>query len=121
MSAAIVPAIIAASVAIVVAVLTPALSSLRAVERRSTLMFDAAASSLLLVQAARHVATGVERKYHPGSDEEYHRFTVGMAEKSISGFIDQTCRSAAVPRGHQPLRSRGARLDHKRMGTDPGT
>lgn len=84
------PAIIAASVALVVAVLTPAVTSLRARREAINAKFDVALSSLLLVQAARHVATSINREYHPGTDQEYSLFTVRMAENSISYFVDQT-------------------------------
>lgn len=90
------PAIIAASVALVVAVLTPAVASLRARRQAINEKFDAAISALLMVQATRHVATGIDRQYHPGDDEEFRRFTVRMAEESISDFIAQTTAARAA-------------------------
>lgn len=90
---AIVPAVIAASVAIVAAVLTPALSDLQ--RRRSDLhsRFDRAIASLLTVQAARHIASSITRGYHPGTDAEYRLFNVSMAENSIRGFVAETVKA----------------------------
>jgi hypothetical protein len=90
------PAVIAASVALIVAVLTPAAASLRARRQAINEKFDAAISALLMVQATRHVATGIQRRYHPGDDKEYRRFTVRMAEESISEFIAQTAAARAA-------------------------
>lgn len=87
---AIVSAIIAASVALVVAVLTPAVTFLRARREAINAKFDAAVAALLLVQAARHIATGIDRSYYPGTDEEYQRFKLKTSEASISNFVDQT-------------------------------
>lgn len=93
---ALVSAIIAASVALIVAVLTPAVTSLRARREAINGQFDAAVSALLLVQAARHIATGIDRKYHPGTDDEYREFKLKMVEDSISNFVQQTVAAREV-------------------------
>lgn len=87
---ALTPAIISASVALVVSVLAPAFTALQ--RRRDDVhsRFDKALSSLLTVQAARHIATGIARDYHPGDDEEYRRFKLNMVEDSIRHFVQQT-------------------------------
>jgi dsRNA-specific ribonuclease len=84
------PAIIAAAVALVVAVLTPTVTSLRARRQAINDKFDEAIAALLLVQGARHIATSIARHYHPGTDQEYRAFTVKTAEDSISEFIKKT-------------------------------
>lgn len=83
------PAIIAAAVALVVAVLTPAVTSLRGRRQAIDLLFDQAIAALLLAQAARQISTGIARSYHPGSDEQYERFQVAMVEDSITHFVHQ--------------------------------
>jgi succinate dehydrogenase hydrophobic anchor subunit len=59
-------AVIAASVAIIVAFLTPAVTSLRARRQAINDKFDAAIAALLLVQAARHAASGTVDAIHTG-------------------------------------------------------
>lgn len=85
----VVSALIAASVALVVAGVTPAFSSLRARREGINQKFDEAISSLLLVQAARHIETNIERSYHPGTKEEHRQFELAMAEHAISRFVNQ--------------------------------
>lgn len=88
------PAIIAAAVSLVVSVLTafltPAVTSLRVRREEVNTKFDAAIEALLLVQAARQTATGMQRGSYPGTDEEYQLFILKMAENSISQFVEQT-------------------------------
>jgi hypothetical protein len=86
-------AIIAGAVALVVAVLTPAVTSLRARRQEIDRLFDEAINALLLVQAARHISTGIDRRYHPGADEQFHDFLVRMSENSIEYFITETRRA----------------------------
>src|SRR3954454_17848777 len=57
--ASLTPAIIAASVALVVAVLTPLVTSLRTRRQAIHDRFDAALAALLMAQAARHTPTGM--------------------------------------------------------------
>lgn len=89
-------ATIAASVALIVAVLTPSVTSLRARREAISAKFDAAVSALLLVQAARHIATRIDRKYYPGTDEEYQQFNLKMAENSLSNFVEETVAARGV-------------------------
>lgn len=96
MAAALIPAIVAASVALIVAVLTPAATSLRARRQEVDQKFDAAISALLLVQATRHIASSIARQYHPGTDGEYRTFIVSMSESSITKFIEQTGNARAA-------------------------
>lgn len=87
---AITPAIISASVAIVVAVLAPAFTALQRRRDDVHARFDEALAALLTVQAARHIATGIARRYHPGNEDEYRRFQLVMSEDSIRHFVLQT-------------------------------
>lgn len=91
------PAIIAASVSLVISVLTafltPAVTSLRTRRESVNKKFDTAVDSLLLVQAARQAARSSARSYHSGNDEEYRLFNVQLSEKSITEFIDQTTQA----------------------------
>ena len=99
-SVTIVPAIIAASVSLVVsvvaAVLTPAVTSLRDRREAINMKFDAALQSLLLAQAARHIPSSIQRHYHRGDDEEFRLFTVRMSENSILRFIAETTQARAA-------------------------
>ena len=93
-----VPVVVSASVAIVVAILTPAFVDL---QRRRSLIndrFDCALSALLRVQASRHIANSIDQKYHPGTDEEWRAFNVRMTERTILTFVDETvsARNALV-------------------------
>lgn len=89
-------AVIAATVALVVAILTPSLASLR--QRRDALhgKFDDAIAAILRVQAARHIASSIDRRYHPGNDEEYRVFVLSMAETSINRFVEETAAARAA-------------------------
>ncbi len=88
-------AVIAATVALVVAILTPSLESLR--QRRDALhgKFDNAIAAIFRVQAARHIASSIDRRFHSGNDEEYRLFALSMAEKSINRFVEES--AAARP------------------------
>lgn len=59
--------------------------------RRQTVdaAFDAAVHALLLVQASRHISTGLERQLHPGPDQRFEDFRARMTEDSIEYFVAQ--------------------------------
>jgi hypothetical protein len=81
-------AIIAASVSLVVAVLTPTLSSWRARRQAIADLFDNASNSLLVAQVARLYAANT-----PGvptekwTDEERHKFAVRIQQQGVERFI----------------------------------
>lgn len=98
LDAGIVTAVISAAVAIVIAVLTPALQSRQ--QRRDAVhaKFDAATAALLIVQAKRHVPNGMPAHglTYPGSDDQridYNRVTV---ERGVTDFIDATSSAKAA-------------------------
>lgn len=84
------PAIIAASVALVVAFLTPTVTSLRARRQAVHDKFDAAVSALLLVQAARHTPTGMASTPSGWTPEEHRALNLRMNEKGIEFFVECT-------------------------------
>lgn len=90
------PAIIGASVAIMVAAVTPALASLQRRRDEIHAKFDRALAALLNVQAARHYASGIDRMHHPGTDDEHYVFNLALVESSLRHFIDQTVQAREV-------------------------
>lgn len=87
------PAIISASVAITVAVLTPQLAALQRRRDAINSKFDEAVAALARVQGARHIPSAVARQYHPGNAEEYRAYQIRMSEKSIDRFIEETTKA----------------------------
>ncbi len=83
-------AIIAASVALVVAFLTPTVTSLRARRQAVHDKFDAALSALLLVQASRHTPTGMAQTPTGWTPEEHRALNLRMNEKGIEFFVEST-------------------------------
>ncbi|MFT4214231.1 MAG: hypothetical protein QM622_05585 [Microbacterium sp.] len=90
---ALVPVVVSASVALIVSVLTPAFTALQRRRDEIHAKFDRAQSSLLTVQAARHIATSIARNYYPDDDEQYRRFSASMAEDSIRRFVEPTVQA----------------------------
>jgi hypothetical protein len=90
------PAIIAASVAIVVAFLTPAATSLRARRQAIDERFDAALAALLLVRAARQIATGISLAPAGLTPDQHADFNRRMVERSIHYFLDKTADAEAA-------------------------
>jgi hypothetical protein len=89
-------AIIAASVAIIVAFLTPAVTSLRARRQAISDRFDAATAALLMVQAARQAASGMTQRPAGWTDEEHRAFNVRMHERSVEYYLDKTAEAKAA-------------------------
>ncbi len=83
-------AIIAASVAIVVAFLTPTVTSLRTRRQAVHDKFDAAISAVLLVQASRHTPTGMAQTPAGWTVEEHRALNPRMNEKGIEFFVQCT-------------------------------
>lgn len=83
-------AIIAASVALVVAFLTPTVTSLRTRRQAVHDKFDAALSALLLVQAARHTPTGMAQTPSGWTSEEHRALNRRMNEKGIEFFVEKS-------------------------------
>jgi hypothetical protein len=86
-----VPAIIAASVALVVAVLTPAITSLRARRQAIADLFDDAVSALLLAQTSRHYPSGglpADQTAAWTRDEE-RKFTIRMGQTGIERWLQK--------------------------------
>jgi hypothetical protein len=77
------PAIIAASVAIVVAFPTPAVTSLRARRQAIDDKLDAALAALVLVQAARHTPTGMGLAPSGWTGQQHSAFNLRMHERGI--------------------------------------
>jgi hypothetical protein len=89
-------AIISASVALVVAILTPtvtsAVASLRARRQAVDDKFDAAITALLRVQAARHFAAdtpgvGVRAKWPQDAQASFH---IELQQRGITHYIERT-------------------------------
>ncbi len=89
-SAAIITASVAVLVAIVAAVLTPAVTSLRARRQNIHDKFDAATAALLLVQAARHTPTGMVLPPGGRTPDEHRALNLRMNEKGIEFFVATT-------------------------------
>jgi hypothetical protein len=83
-------AVIAASVALVVAFLTPTVTSLRARRQAIHDRFDAAVSALLLVQAARWSPTGMRQTPAGWTPEEHRALNLRMNEKGVEFFVQCT-------------------------------
>lgn len=90
------PAIIAASVAVVVSVLTPSVTSLRARRQAINERFDAGLAALLLVQAARWSPTSMSERPTDATDAEYRAFNVRVREKGIEHYIEKTADAKAA-------------------------
>lgn len=84
-----VPAIIAASVALVVAVLTPAITSLRARRQAIADLFDSAVSALLLAQTSRHYPSGGLPPSQTASwgDQETRQFFIRMGQAGVERWL----------------------------------
>jgi succinate dehydrogenase hydrophobic anchor subunit len=95
-SAAIITASVAFIVGVVAAVLTPAATSLRARRQAIQDKFDAAIAALLLVQAARHAASGMAQRPAGWTDEEHREFNFRMHERSITYYLDKTAEAKAA-------------------------
>jgi hypothetical protein len=83
-------AIITASVALVVAFLTPTVTSLRARRQAVHDKFDSALAALLLVQAARHTPTGMQQTPAGWTPDEHRALDLRMNEKGIEFFVKST-------------------------------
>lgn len=88
-------ALLGAVVAFVAAYLSPSVASLRTRRQQVDFYFDTAASALLVVQGARHMAQSIDRRYHRGTDEEYRRFNVQLAEREIERYVDAMAAARA--------------------------
>lgn len=91
-----VSAITAAAVALVVAILTPAMSSLR--QRRDAVhaKFDNAVAAILRVQAARHIPSNIDHHYYPGDVTQHRAFVISVVEASINRFVEETTAARAA-------------------------
>ncbi|MEG3633089.1 hypothetical protein [Micromonospora palythoicola] len=86
-------AIISASVALVVAFLTPTVTSLRARRQAIHDKFDAALAALLLAQAARHTPTGMAKQPSGWTPDEHRELNLRMSEKGLEFFVDCTAQA----------------------------
>lgn len=89
-------AIIAASVAIIVAFLTPSVMSLRARRQAVNDRFDGALAALLLVQVARHSPTSMRERPTGWTEDEYRAFNIRMNEKGIEYYVERTAEAKAA-------------------------
>ncbi len=83
-------AILAAAVAVIVAFLTPAVTSLRARRDAVSAKFDTALAALLLVQAARNYPTGMHHTRSDGSVHDNRALDQRLAEQCIEFFVSST-------------------------------
>ena len=90
------PAIIAASVAIVVSVLNPSVTSLRVRRQAINDRFDNAVAPLLLVQAARWSPTSMPTKPQGMTGAEHQAFNLRVREKGIEHYIEKTAEAKAA-------------------------
>jgi hypothetical protein len=84
-----VPAIIAASVAFVVAILTPTLTSWRARRQAVADLFDDAVTALLVAQTSRHYPGGGLAPAYTAkwTEEERHQFDVEIAQSGVRRYL----------------------------------
>lgn len=94
----IVTAIISAAVAIIIAVLTPALQSRQ--QRRDAVhaKFDAATAALLIVQAKRHVPNGLPESglSYPGNGDQRSDYNRTTVERGVTDFLEATGSAKAA-------------------------
>jgi len=83
-------AVISAAVAIIVAFLAPVFQSRRQRRDAVNARFDTAVGSLLIVQAARHCASGIPGVSYPGSAAQRAEFERQTTERSVTRYIDLT-------------------------------
>lgn len=93
---AIAPAVIAASIAITVAFLTPAATSLRTRRAAINDKFDAALAALLLAQVARYSPRGMNDRPAGWTAEQHQVFNQRMSEKGVEHFIERTAEAKAA-------------------------
>lgn len=88
-------AIMAASAALVVAVLTPSVTSLRARRQAINERFDAAVRSVLLAEAARDFPTRMEVTGTQLSADRFEEFLANFREKRLEYFVEKTMDATA--------------------------
>lgn len=87
-SAAIITASVALLVGIVAAVVTPAVTALRARRQAINDRFDAALAALLLAQASRWTPSGMAEAPGGRTPEEHREFNLRMNEKGIEFHVE---------------------------------
>lgn len=92
----VVPAIIAASVAIVVAVLTPALTSWRVRRQAVADLFDDAVAALLLAQTSRHHPSGAPAHMPHWTEKDRREFSVRVEQSGVERWIQAQERARAA-------------------------
>jgi len=95
------PALVAGAVALVVGLVTgcitlivawlnPSVTSLRARRQAVDAAFDKAVAALLMVQAARHYAGGVDAETHRGTPVQLEAFNLRQREAGIDRYLTRT-------------------------------
>ena len=107
-------AVLAAAVAVIVAFLTPALTSLRARRDAVSAKFDAALAALLLVQAARHYPTGMHYTRSDGLAHDNHALDQRLAEQCIEFFVESTAAAKSALVAIEPWRNASVRTRSSR-------
>jgi hypothetical protein len=82
-------ALLAALAALAVAYLNPSVTSLRTCHQQVDKLFDEALTNLSLVQAARHLATGVPAAMHGGTPDQQRDFEIRLRERGIERFDER--------------------------------
>jgi len=93
LSAAVITASGALLLGVVAAVVTPAITSLRARRQAVHDKFDLAIAAMLLVQAARWSPTGMREAPAGRTPEEHRALDLWMNEKGIDFFVEKTAEA----------------------------